>query len=302
MIHAQTTWKRRMTGAWSPRLAVLLAFALASCGGTSGKHHSLHRRPPVVRPPPAPSETHPPPARIPPASAVPMISTPRLALARCRESRLLRPICPRRVPLSLHPGSYDLAEGCANAVHLTIASSRCSLPVWSYEAFAPLSGRTARTQVRAWDGREWFSPSYAPMDPPPYHVHVDIQAAGGTEPPSIVGPSFAAAKGAHRVTDVLLNANRARAASFGGVRWYGRYGQLVLAPTNPMGGGEEAGHLIFYFTAGSVNYDISLHAWASKVRISGRGINRVVKAPRAGPALSHVIATLKAIVGSALRG
>jgi hypothetical protein len=34
LIHAFTTMKRRMTGGWSPRLAVLLAFALASCGGS----------------------------------------------------------------------------------------------------------------------------------------------------------------------------------------------------------------------------------------------------------------------------
>jgi hypothetical protein len=140
------------------------------------------------------------------------------------------------------------------------------------------------------------------MDPPPYHVHVDIQAATGSGTPSIAGPSFAGADAAHHVTDVLLNPNRARAASFGWVRWYGKYGELVLAPTNPNGGGEEAGHLIFYFTAGGVSYDISLHAWASTEHISGHGLNRVVMAPQAGPALRHVIATLKAIVGSALSG
>jgi hypothetical protein len=206
------------------------------------------------------------------------------------------------VPLSLDPGSYDLADGCANAVHITIANRGCTLPVWSYEVFASQLGRTAGTQVRAWDGREWFSPSYAAMDPPPYHVHVEIQAAAGSEPPSIGGPSFAAAEAARHVSDVLLNTNRDRAASFGWVRWYGKYGQLVLAPTNPGGGGEEAGHLIFYFSTGGVNYDISLHAWASKERISDRGSNRVVRAPQAGPALPHVIATLKAIVGSAPSG
>jgi hypothetical protein len=156
--------------------------------------------------------------------------------------------------------------------------------------------------VRAWDGREWFAPSYAAMDPPPYHVHVDIQAAAGSEPPSIAAPSFAGAESVRRVSDVLLNPNRTRAASFGWVRWYGKYGRLVLAPTNPGGGGEEAGHLIFYFTAQGVNYDISLHAWTSKERISGNGVNRVVRAPRQGPSLPHVIATLKAIVGSALGG
>jgi hypothetical protein len=229
-----------------------------------------------------------------------MTPTPRSALARCRESKLLRPVCPRRVPLSLHPASYDLAVGCANAVHITIASSRCTLPVWSYEVFAPLPGQSAGTHVRAWDGSEWFSPSYAPLNPPPYHVHVDIQAAARSQPPSIAGPSFARAETARRITDVLLNPKRTRAVSFGWVRWYGEYGELVLAPTNPGGGGEEAGHLIFYFTAGGVNYDISLHAWAPKERITGSGVRRVINAPGTGPALPHVIATLKAILGSAL--
>lgn len=270
-------------------MLLALAFFLSACGASSPAV-SLRR---------APGRQH-AAARIPPASAVPLTPTPRMALELCRRSRLLRPVCPRLVPLSLHPDNYYLADGCANAVNITITSGRCTLPDWSYEVFAPLPGQTTATHVRAWDGREWFTPSYAPMDPPPYHVHIDIQAAAGTEPASIVGPSFANAETVHRVSDVLLNPHRARAVSIGWVHWYGSYGRLVLAPTNPDGGGEEAGHLIFYFTAGGVNYDISLHAWASKERVSGPGVNRVADAPETGPALPHVIATLEAIVGSAL--
>lgn len=134
------------------------------------------------------------------------------------------------------------------------------MPVWSYENFAPLPGfPNGARQVSAWDGTGWFTPSYAPMFPPPYHVHVEIEAAAGSQPPSIAGPSFAGAEGANRVSDAFLNPSRGRAVSIGWVRWYGRYGQLVLAPTNPEGGGEEAGHLIFHFAADGVNYDISLH-------------------------------------------
>ncbi|MEO8969579.1 MAG: hypothetical protein ABI427_18855 [Solirubrobacteraceae bacterium] len=206
------------------------------------------------------------------------------------------------MPLSLRPTRYDLADGCANAPHITIASGHCSLPVWSFETFAPLPGQTPRAQVSAWDGSGWFSPSYASMAPPPYHVHVDIEAAGGSPPPSILGPSFAGAEGVNRVTDALLNPSRGRAVRLGQVRWYGRQGALVLAPTGPSGGGEEAGHLIFYFIADGVNYDISVHAWASKIRITGPHLNRLVKAPGPGPALAHVIATLKAIVSSTLSG
>jgi hypothetical protein len=290
-----------MTCARSMGLA-FVALVLVSCGRTSAEHNMQHLGAVGEQSRPDPAATHRPLARIPPASAAAMIPTPGAALGRCRASKLLRPICPRRVPLSLDAGSYDLADGCANAVHITIASSRCTLPVWSYEVFAPQPGRNAGTQVLAWDGREWFSPSYAAMDPPPYHVHVEIQAAAGSATPSTAGPSVAGAEPAQHATDVLLNPNRARAASFGWVRWYGKYGQLVLAPTNPNSGGEEAGHLIFYFTAGGVTYDISLHSWASKERISGHGATRVVSAAEAGPALLHVIATLMAIVGSTPSG
>jgi hypothetical protein len=197
---------------------------------------------------------------------------------------------------------YDLADGCANAPHITIASNHCSLPVWSYETFSPLPGQTAGAQVSAWDGDGWFAPSYAPMYPPPYHVHVDIEAAAGSPPPSVLGPSFAGAVAVNRVSDALLNPNRRRAVRLGQVRWSGRQGELVIAPTGPAGGGEEAGHLIFYFTTNGVNYDVSLHVWASKIRIAAHGASRLVKAPGPGPALPHVIASLNAIVGSALSG
>jgi hypothetical protein len=302
MVHAQTSLKRRRTGAGSSRLVVLLAFALASCGGTGGQPESQHRRPAVAHRAPATRATQRPLAGIPPASAVAMIPTPRAALARCRESKLLRPVCPRRVPLSVDPASYDLADGCANAAHITIASSRCTLPVWSYEVFAPLPDQTAGTQVRAWDGREWFSPSYAPMDPPSYHVHVDIQAAVGSGTPSTASPSFAKAQTARRVTDVLLNPSRSRAVSFGRVRWIGKYGELVLAPTGPNDGGEEAGHLLFYLRAGPCE----LRHQSSRVGVEGAPHWPRRKPRRQGPASGtgppHVIATLKAIVRSTPRG
>jgi hypothetical protein len=138
------------------------------------------------------------------------------------------------------------------------------------------------------------------MVPPPYHVHVDIEAAADSPPPPILGPGFIGAKRESRVTDALLEPSRDRPVTLGLVRWYGRLGQLVLAPSGSNGGGEEAGHLIFYFTAGGVHYDISLHAWASKIRFTTDGVKHLVKAPGPGSALPHVIATLKAIVGSAV--
>ncbi|MHB1835365.1 MAG: hypothetical protein ACYCXW_10395, partial [Solirubrobacteraceae bacterium] len=142
-------------------------------------------------------------------------------------------------------------------------------------------------------------PSYSPRTPPPYLVHVVIEAAAGSSPVTVADLGRPER---HRVTDALLNPSRApRVVSFGWVNWYGRHGQLLLASGGANGGGEQAGHLIFSFTAGGVGYDIGLHAWASKVRITSNGHTRLVEAPGPGPAIPHVIATLKAIVGSTER-
>lgn len=228
-----------------------------------------------------------------------MTVTPTAALARCRRSSLLRPVCPHEVPSALGQRNYYLSDGCANAPHITIASPRCTLPVWSYEVFAPVPGETQHSTVTAWDGRRWFHPSYAPLNPPPYQVHVDIQAAEGEPPPALVGPGF---DGARRVrpTDELLNPARTYPAALGTVRWFGQPGELVLAPTNPNGGGEEAGHLMFAFRRHRTYYDISLHAWVSKERITSHGHIHTIMAPAPGPAFPQVIATLKQVVGSAL--
>jgi hypothetical protein len=132
------------------------------------------------------------------------------------------------------------------------------------------------------------------------HVHLEIAASSeGPGPDSLWLPG-AWPQGAHRITDELLNPKRRRAVSLGWVNWYGKYGQLVLAPAFPSGGAW-GGHLIFYFATDRVSYAISLHAWMPALRLTGHGVDRVIRF-QSGPALPHVIATLKAIVGSALRG
>lgn len=109
--------------------------------------------------------------------------------------------------------------------------------------------------------------------------------------------AVASSRDAFPVSDALLNPTRKRAVSLGWVRWYGEYGQLVLAPVFPFGG-EWGGHLIFYFTSGRVSYAVTLHAWMAALRLPGAD-HRVLRY-QSGPALPHVIATLKAMVGSAL--
>ena len=79
------------------------------------------------------------------------------------------------------------------------------------------------------------------MNPPPYATHVDIEASAGSLPWSIASPASPEPNQHPTLLTSLLNPSRGRAASLGRVDWYGLHGQLVLAPTGPGGGGEEAG-------------------------------------------------------------
>ncbi len=187
--------------------------------------------------------------------------------------------------------------GCANGGHVSLASRRCKLPAWSYEVFA-LPGSPGPTQtVTAWDGRRWFTPSYAPVYPPPYFVHVLVQTGVGADSLALVGLNFAGNPKVRNPTDALLDPSRAHAVSLGWVRWYGHRGELILEPTGD--GGELAGHLVFLFTSRGGEYAITVHAWAPTIHETSRGKTHVIRAPQPGPALPHVIATLKMIVGSA---
>jgi hypothetical protein len=286
--------------------AVLLVLILASCGGASARKPRQHHGAFVADRPSGPFAAHGSPARIPPARAVAMTPTPRAELAFCRKNIMLRPVCPRRMPAwsssapqgrqEYYCQTADPHETSRETVTL-FPSNRCVFAEWGYELVAPLPGLTAGKRVSAWDGIEWLVPQYAPLEPPPWHVHIDIVASVGSSHP-LAGGAATQAQGAHRVTDALLNPSRSRAVSLGWVRWYGKNGQLVLAPTN-VNGGLWAGHLIFYFTDDDVDYAITLHAWTSILRISGGGVNRV-DTFQSGPALPRVIATLRDIVGSAL--
>jgi hypothetical protein len=297
-----------MTRARSPGLAILLALALLSCGGTNATRHSQQRQQIAASPVPRPSAPHRPPARIPPAQPVALAGTPPALLAVCLKNSLLRPICPRLGPLANEPhtsieplgvcitrAGRDVAVGGQFA---RLASSDCVDATWGYEAIGWRPGFIASkgiTWIRGWDPVTGvLAPSEALLASPPVHVHIEIEASLG----ALIGAS-SWPSGAHPVSDALLSPKRTQPASLGWVRWYGRYGQLVLEPVYPSGG-EWGGHLVFRFASDRVNYAITLHAWMPDVRFIGTGVNRLITF-QSGPALPHVIATLKAIVGSASR-
>jgi hypothetical protein len=251
---------------------------------------------------------HAPAARIPPALPVALAGTPPSLLALCLKNSLLRAICPRLGPAanaphtSIQPLGMCITRAGRDVVvggHLArLASSRCIDASWGYEAIGwPPGGVAAKgvTLFRGWDPVTGaLAPPEALLISPPVHIHIEIEASRRP----LVGES-SWPTGAQPVSDALLSPKRRQAASLGWVRWYGRYGQLVLEPVYPFAG-EWGGHLIFHFTADRVNHAITLHAWMPGLRVVGTGVNRTVRL-QSGPALPRVIATLKAIVGSALK-
>jgi hypothetical protein len=283
---------------------VLTAVGLVSCGGSGTTHRRQHPAAVAKRQPLELLATGDPRARIPRAQSVAMAGTPPALLAICRRNKLLRPLCPRLGPAANRPHTWLRPLGyCSdrtgrdlvvNGHFERLAGGRCVDAGWGYEQSAPLAGFT-RGRLHAWDGRHWFVPAYAPMEAPPWHIHVEIQASRGSAPIG-VRSSTPWPEGAHQVTDALLNPNRARSVSLGWVRWHGKRGQLVMAPTN-LNGGEWAGHMVFVFTNGSVGCAVTLHAWTSRERIDDGRTHRLVTFTR-GPALPHVIATLRRIVDS----
>ena len=234
-----------------------------------------------------------------------MTATPRHLFTVCRGNSLLRSVCPSRVPSFV--GSYRTLGFCYDrhgrdlltGGHFErLASSRCIEGAgWGFEAETGLPGVANGTAPRltGWNGRQWIPvTSESGLFPPPLHVHVEI-AAIRISPDTFGWPS---ATGPPRhIGDELLSPTKAE--SLGWVIWHGQRGQLVLAPVYPLGG-EWGGHLIFYFKKGRVRYAITVHGWMAALRVAGKGGDRVIRT-QPGPALPHMIATLRNIVASALR-
>ena len=133
-----------MTGGWSMGLAVVLAFALSSCGGTDAQHYPQRRQQIAGRVMPPASATHRPLARSASAQPVRLTGTPSALLAVCLKNSLLRPICPRLGPVANAPHTsirrlgfcYDRAghDLLLNGHYRRLASGRCVDADWGYEA------------------------------------------------------------------------------------------------------------------------------------------------------------------------
>jgi len=242
-----------------------------------------------------------PAAEIPAARPAPMVDTPLSLLTLCQKNELLRPVCPRRLPAwgsapMTAPGYYCQTANPHESLRQTLVSfgtKRCLFAEWDYIGGQDPRGWTANTPVQGWDGERWVADEFAMLSPP-LHMGVQIQAARGSFPE--LG-AFKWPEGAEPVSDSLLGPSGTEAVSLGWVRWYGRDGQLVLTPWGTCDTGAQ---LVLYLPpdADRVSYTITVDGWMPALRLGRKPTARVVRF-QSGPALPHVIATLKAMFASA---
>lgn len=241
-------------------LACALVGSAASCGGDrKARFDSRGARPVAMRP------------------------TPGGALDVCRRLALIRPTCPRRVPVGRYaharrpPGYKGVsAEGaiafCADSQTsaVPITSRACTEPSWILEVGAP-----AGLPPDAPPGLPGKRLPAARRTRPPQYVHIIIYAARGSLAPRF---PFAWPEGpARRIRDSLLRPGRAEPILLGSPVWSSRRGTLILAPPL-ISGGENGDHLIFRWSRGGVDHMVSMHSWAP---------------------LREAVATLRAVVRSA---
>ena len=196
-----------------------------------------------------------------------MRPTPSGALALCRRLTLIRPACPRRVPIGPYaharrpPGYTGPAAGGAIALcvdsgtrGVPVSSPACADPSWILEAGAP-----AGLPPGAPPGVPGQRIPPARRTRPPHYVHIIVYAARGSLASRF---PFAWPHGPARpAEDSLLRPNRQMAILLGSRQWAGLRGTLILAPPLVFGG-ENGDHLIFRWKQGDVDHMISMHAWA----------------------------------------
>lgn len=215
-----------------------------------------------------------------------MVQTPAIALRLCREMRIMRPVCPSRVPAVT--GQRHLSSiGAVCSANYTgtvvpLDSPRCRDGEWFYIGFGgrPPGVPSGRSVI-------WSNPPG-----PPWFVHVDIIASRDSQP-----CAWPHERVVRALADRLIAEPRRPAIGLDDVTWSAHHGRLILAPPYPTGG-EIGGHLAFCYDAAGVNYAVTLHAWTSVFQFTIDGHHRAAVL-HATPSAPTVIATLRTIVSSA---
>jgi hypothetical protein len=200
-----------------------------------------------------------------------MRRAPPSALAICRRLALIRPSCPRLVPIGPYaaakrpPGYRGVAAGGAIALcgderlrGVSITNSTCRYQTWSLEVGAPAG--LPPDALPGIPGKRLGSDRARP----PQYVHIVIYAARGPLEQKLF-PFAWPHDQAHAIKDSLLRPKRRQPISLGSVRWAGLDGQRVLAPPL-LFGGEVGDHLIFHWKAAGIEHAVSFIPGPHSVR------------------------------------
>jgi hypothetical protein len=183
------------------------------------------------------------------AGAAPLVATPPRPVEACERLRLLRPTCPRLLPVGPFSDFHEPAD------LLTAGRVRAVGPItFSFS---------------------WWAES--PPDPahnrPPRFLHLVIWARKRPLTRDLVGFAWPDPAGPIALDDGVYAGHSDRghyrdhqlvgaskSVSFGFVDWCGNHGSLTLvSPAD--GNGLQSGHLIFHWRSGSIDRAIGIHGW-----------------------------------------
>lgn len=208
--------------------------------------------------------------------------TPAAALGICQRLWLVRPTCPRRVPVGYYrkarrPSGFgglsaDGAIALCSDSDIPITSRSCTSQTWILEVGAP-AGLPPGAPPEL--GQEQLDPS---RTRPPQYVHLIVYGARSNLDP--IFPFAWPSRDRRPIRDHLLRPKRTTPIFLGQHEWAGHNGTLVLAPPLVFGG-ENGDHLIFRWREKGTDHAVSLHSWAP---------------------LREAVATLEATVASAVAG
>lgn len=168
-----------------------------------------------------------PSTSVPAAEPLALVATPERALRACREFPVLAHACPSEVPEAPFEPASDLYEAGTEAEYPNPGA-------WVFNL--------------QWGGEH---PGRPDLDRPPATVHVVVLAGDLPRRPVVRGAE---------ARDGLLEDERSGYVRIGSVSWAGSSGLLLLAPPYPLGG-LESNHLIYRWSQGEVDYEVSLHGW-----------------------------------------
>lgn len=163
--------------------------------------------------------------------------TPSEIIQVCRRERFIADMCPTRLPKAIGYVAFVLRRSAAGEF-ITISVSHADE---SGDPRRDAPPRFAHVVVESGDLKQAFETFDYPQGGVPARIRNGLLRS--------------------REREHASNPHAPRALWLGRVRWGGKSGTLVLVPSFKYVDSVHASHLIFRWQEGSINRDVSLHAW-----------------------------------------